>query len=44
MWIELYNIGKRDSVSMKFTCIVSLQVMLRSLKQETVHNIPLHKS
>jgi len=38
MFIEYYNIGKWYSVSMKFTCIVSLHVLLGSLKQETVQD------
>jgi len=38
---SLYNvdISKRDSVSIKFTCNVSLQVLLRSLKQETKETV-----
>lgn len=38
MLIEYYSIDKQDSVSMRFTCIVSLHVLLRSLKQETVQD------
>lgn len=36
MLIKYYNIDKRDSVSIKCTCIVSLYILVRSLKQETV--------